>query len=169
MRLPTSTPSAVPGTMTRSTRSAGKPKTPIRSPEKMTKRPRLSSASPKNAFQSPGAHQRTAGAVLTGSGGTERARPGRGELARERAHPVREPAAPREAPAVLGHLGKAELHRGRGRRGSQAFAQAQADPVALPLAGSLGVHHRLDAQVLPLGVRDHEVAQPAGHLIVLTA
>src|SRR5262245_33842231 len=102
------TPTAVPGTITRNTRSDGNPKTPTSNPDRMTSCVRLSRASPKKAFQSPGAyHRRSDGVTL----GRTLIRGDRGRLADERSDAFRERSAPGELAPLPGDVAVQQLHR----------------------------------------------------------
>ena len=105
------------------TRSAGNLKTPMRRPERMTSWVRLSRASPKNAFQSPGASQR--GSRRPGHpSGWSRQRTLRGlDLPDEPAHAVGQLLAPGEAapmPAAGSVKGSSISRRPPLRRASRA-------------------------------------------------
>src|SRR5947207_5403775 len=141
-----------------STRSAGKPKTPMRSDERMTRLVTLSRASPRKPLTSPAAAQRgarrSASADVGGGAAGE-------EFSRLASHALGERRAPRELAAVLRDLLVVELHQAASMR---TEAQPGAVRAALPRVVVV-VQHRLDARVLTLGVRVEEHEQPALHLV----
>src|SRR5919198_3683965 len=142
-----------------STRSAGKPKTPISSEARMTRLVTLSRARPRKPLTSPAAIQRgarTSAGVGGGAAGEQ--------LPRLLANTLGEGRAPRELTAVARDHIVVELHQ---------TARVRADPqpgaVRAAFARVVVVEHRLDARVLTLGVRVEEHAQPALHVIVRAA
>src|SRR5947207_184996 len=141
-----------------STRSAGKPKTPMRSDERMTRLVTLSRASPRKPLTSPAAAQRgarrSASADVGGGAAGE-------EFSRLASHTLGERRAPRELAAVLRDLLVVELHQAASMR-----TEAQPGAVRAALPRVVVVQHRLDARVLTLGVRVEEHEQPALHLVV---
>src|SRR5262250_3171799 len=95
------------------TSSAGKPKTPISSEERMTRLVTLSRASPRKPLTSPAASQRGARA----SAGPDVGAGAAGEqLPRLLSDAFRERRAPRQLAAVLRDLLVIELHQCRGVR-----------------------------------------------------
>src|ERR1700682_2087651 len=141
-----------------STRSAGKPKTPMRSDERMTRLVTLSSASPRKPLTSPGATQRggrrSASADVGGGAAGE-------EFSRLASHTLGERRAPRELAAVLRDLLVVELHQA-----TRVSTEAQPGAVRAALPRVVVVQHRLDARTLTLGVRVEEHEQPALHRVV---
>src|SRR5262245_53979222 len=122
------------------TRSAGKPKTPISSPERMTRLVVLSSARPRKPLTSPAASQPGArglsgAGVASAPGGVQR--PGQG------ADAGRERRTPRQRPAVVGDLAVLERHRV-----AEALTEAHAGAVRLALEIAAGVKHDLHARIL---------------------
>src|SRR5439155_7814315 len=97
-RSPARTPSAVPGTILPSTRSAGKPKIPISAPERMTRTPTLSRASPRNPLRSPGPSQ----------AGLRRAGDGTAEIPHGLPGALGEITTPLQLAASLGHRSEFE-------------------------------------------------------------
>src|SRR2546425_1588549 len=156
-RSPTSTPSAVPGTIRPSTRSAGNLKTPIRRLERMTSCVTLSRARPRNPLRSPGLLQPRRGSARSGVGRPLRAEPAACQLPR----PLGARRAPREVRAVVCDLAVVELHDG-------AHAPAEPEPRAiglpLPLIACLELH--LEPRINALRVRGEEVPEPAFDLVV---
>src|SRR3990170_117820 len=159
-RSPRRTPSAVPGTMRPSTRSGGKPKTPIRSDERMTSCVRLSSARPRNPLRSPAPSQR--GERLPGPG--VGASPRRDELTGEARDAPGERRAPGEAPAVPRDLAVVELERVR-----RPLAEPQPGAVRGLRARLARVEQDLHARAHALGVRGEEGVEPALDLVVAPA
>src|SRR5262245_38646428 len=147
--------------MRRRTRSAGNPKTPIRSEERMTRLVMLSRARPRKPLTSPAAIQRGARASARADvgGGTA------GEqLPRLLADALGEPGAPRQLAAMLRDLLVVELHQRGGVR-----TESQPGAVGASLSLVVVVQHRLDARVLTLGVGVEEHSQPTLDIVVRTA
>src|SRR5262245_8856673 len=150
---PTRTPRAVPVTRSPRTRTAGNPKTPIRSDERMTRLVMLSSAKPRKPLTSPAAIQRgvraSVGADVGGGAAGE-------QLPRLLANTLGERRAPCQLAAMLRDLVVVELYRCRG-------VLTEPQPGAIGAASPLliVVERRLDARILALGVRVEEHPQPA--------
>src|SRR2546428_1092042 len=145
-----------------STRSAGKPKTPTRTPEKMTRTVTLSSARPRKPLTSPAASQRGARVVLAGAG------VGRPTGAEQRLHlaprALRERIAPGQRAAVVGDVLVVELDR-------LAHALTHVDPRAIgpPVQRVVLVEDDLRPRMLALGVGGQEVLEPARDFLVRAA
>src|SRR2546423_13445275 len=141
-----------------STRSAGKPKTPMRSDERMTRLVTLSRASPRKPLTSPAAAQRGARRSVGGDvgGGTAGE-----ECSRLASDALGERRAPRELAAVLRDLLVVALHQTARMR-----TEPQPGAVRAALPRVIVVQHRLDTRVLTLGVRVEEHEQPTLHLVV---
>src|SRR2546428_7596481 len=141
-----------------STRSAGKPKTPIRSEDRMTRFVTLSRARPRKPLRSPAATQRdardSAGADVGGGAAGE-------ERPRLLADALGERGAPRQLAAMLRDLMVIERHQA-----GRVLAQPQPGAVRAALALVVVVQHRLDARVLTLGVRVEEHAKPTLDVVV---
>src|SRR2546428_2427847 len=145
-----------------STRSAGKPKTPTRTPEKMTRTVTLSSARPRKPLTSPAASQRGARVVLAGAG------VGRPTGAEQRLHlaprALRERIAPGQRAAVVGDVLVVELD-------GLAHALTHVDPRAIgpPVQRVVLVEDDLRPRMLALGVGGQEVLEPARDFLVRAA
>src|SRR5262245_14734272 len=140
------------------TRSAGKPKAPISSVERMTRLVTLSSARPRKPLTSPGASQkgrrRLAGARVASAPGADQAP---GECARtsgERRTPV-------ERATMVGNVLVVQL-----QRLAEAPGEAKARAVRATPQGIVLVEDHLDPRVLALGVRGQEHPQPARDFVV---
>src|SRR3989441_10640631 len=141
-----------------STRSAGKPKTPIRSEDRMTRFVTLSRARPRKPLTSPAATQRDA----RDSAGADVGRRAAGEeRPRLLADALGERGAPRQLAAMLRDLLVIELNQA-----GRVLAQPQPGAVRAALALVVVVQHRLDARVLTLGVRVEEHAEPTLDVVV---
>src|SRR6266513_1588227 len=144
-----------------STRSAGKPKTPISSEARMTRLVTLSRAKPRKPLTSPAAIQRgaraSAGADVGGSAAGE-------ELPRLLADACRELGTPRQLAAMLCDLRVLELHQTGGM-----LTEPEPGAIRAPLARVVVIEHGLDARVLTLGVRVEKHPQPALDLAVRAA
>src|SRR2546427_182572 len=162
-RSPTRTPSAVPGTIRPSTRSAGNLKTPIRRLERMTSWVTLSRASPRNPLRSPEAIQAWRRSARSAVGGPLGAL-GAPQDPRELPRPVGERRAPREAPAVVRHLAVVELHQG-----AHLVSGPEPRAVGLPRAGVARLELDLHAGIDALGVRGEKIPEPARDLVVAAA
>src|SRR5687768_14091668 len=134
-----------------STRSAGKPKTPISSEARMTSCVTLSRAKPRKPLTSPGAAQRS---------GRLRARGGV-ESPRLTSDTSREIHAPAELAAMGGHRLVVELHH-RGR----PLAEHEPGGVGDVVARLIVLEHGLHARMLALGVGVQEHLEPPCDLIV---
>src|SRR5437667_115465 len=159
-RSPTSTPSAVPGTIRPSTRSAGNLKTPIRRLERMTSCVMLSRARPRNPLRSPGLLQPRRGSARSRVGRPLRAEPG----VREPLRPLGERRAPREAPAAVRDLAVVEPHD---RAHQPPEPEPRAIGLPLPLVARLELH--LEPRIDTLRVRGEEIPEPAPDLVVAAA
>src|SRR3989441_1650839 len=141
-----------------STRSAGKPKTPIRSEARMTSCVTLSRARPRKPLTSPAVIQRgardSAGADVDGGAAGE-------QVSRLLADALRLGGAPRQLAAMLRDLLVVELHQA-----ARVRTEAQPRAVRASLALVVVVERRLDARVLTLGVRVEEHQEPALDLVV---
>src|ERR671923_1124480 len=104
-----STPSAVPGSMRPSTRSAGKPNMPMRTLEKMTRTVTLSRARPRKPLTSPAASQRGVRGGLAGAGVA--GAPGGQETLHLGARALGQARAPSQLTAVVGDVLVIELGR----------------------------------------------------------
>src|SRR5262249_6350644 len=135
-----------------STRWAGNLKTPIKSDDRMTSCVTLSRASPRKPLRSPGRIQRRP-LGFSGVGGSPR---GGHELARGGLGTLGESRAPREAPAIVGHLAELELDDR-----PETAEEAQGRAVGLPFTLVLGVHLDLEARIDTLGVCGQEIPEPA--------
>src|SRR5438552_632022 len=162
-RSPTRTPSAVPGTIRPSTRSAGNLKTPIRRLERMTSWVTLSRARPRNPLRSPEAIQAWRRSARSAVGGPLGAL-GAPQDPRELPRPVGERRAPREAPAVVRHLAVVELHQG-----AHLVSEPEPCAVGLPRAGVARLELDLHAGIDALGVRGEKIPEPARDLVVAAA
>src|SRR3989441_1106866 len=162
-RSPTRTPSAVPGTIRPSTRSAGNLKTPIRRLERMTSWVTLSRARPRNPLRSPEAIQAWRRSARSAVGGPLGAL-GAPQDPRELPRPVGERRAPREAPAVVRHLAVVELHQG-----AHLVSEPEPRAVGLPRAGVARLELDLHAGIDALGVRGEKIPEPARDLVVAAA
>src|SRR5262249_22064644 len=160
-RSPTRTPIAVPGTITRNTRSGGNPKTPMRRLDRMTSCVRLSSASPKKAFQSPGAYHRPAavGATASGTfaggrlGRTPRGRERLRSLPRQRANAIGQRRAPRELAPILRDRVVRKIEGRLLHWRAPGLAQPESHPVALAFARPFRLDDGFRAKILALRVR----------------
>src|SRR5262245_41873237 len=158
-RSPASTPSAVPGIIRCSTRSAGNLKTLIRRDARMTSCVTLSRARPRKACRAPARIRR--GRELAGSGvGYSLV----DDLAGQRARTLGQPAAPGEAATIVGDFAEGELD---GRPEMAAEPQARAVRLSFPMV--VIVERDFDARIDPLGVSGQEVQEPARHLAIRAA
>src|SRR5436190_11714281 len=159
-RSPTSTPSAVPGTIRPSTRSAGNLKTPIRRLDRMTSCVTLSRARPRNPLRSPDAIHPRRPSARSAVGRPLRVEQGTRELP----HPGSERRAPREAPAVVRDLAVVQLDH-VAHRGPEPEPRA----VGFALSRVTRLELDLDAWIDVLRVRAEEIPEPARDLVIATA
>src|SRR5207237_6518868 len=140
-RSPASTPRAVPGTILPSTRSAGKPKMPISAPERMTRTPTLSRASPRNPFRSPGPSH----------AGLRRAGGGTGEIPHGLPGAFGEITTPLQLASMIGDGSIIELDRV-----SNVITDADARAVRLPFALVATFELDFRVEIFTLGVRSQQ-------------
>src|SRR5688572_11622507 len=144
--------------MSPSTRSAGKPKAPMRSDERMTSWVTLSSARPRKPLTSPGAAQRSGNLLAAG----DAAGGGAGEeLPRLTPDAQREVGTPRQLAPTGGDLPVVELHHR-----ARLLGETQARGVGHALLRRLVVEYGLDARMLALGVGVEEHLEPPRDLVV---
>ena len=133
----------------------------------MTSWVRLSSARPKNAFQSPRRRPAPSGARRSPIRrswlvGGRAARRIRRASVRTRAASASHQAS---WPVARRHVGVRRSRSPPGpRAATQPLGEAQPHAVALALTRARRVDESLDAEVLPLGVRRHEVPEPPARL-----
>src|SRR4051812_21239547 len=137
-----------------STSSTGKPNTPMRTLEKMTRTVTLSRARPRKPLTSPAASQRGVRAGLAGAG--VGGAPGAGQRLHHRARPLGQRRAPHQRAAVLGDVLVIEV-----QRVAHAVTDVDTRAIRASVERVVLVEYDLRARVLTLGVRDEEILEPA--------
>src|SRR5258706_10003780 len=132
-----------------STRSAGKPNTPMSTLEKMTRTVTLSRARPRKPLTSPAASQRGVRPGLAGAG--VGGAPGAGQRLHHGARPLGQRRAPRQRAAVLGDVLVVEL-----QRVAHAVTDVDPRPIRAAVERVVLVEDDLRARILALGVRGQE-------------
>src|SRR5438046_5195520 len=126
----------------------------ISAPERMTRTPTLSRASPRNPFRSPGPSH----------AGLRRAGDGTAEIPHDPPGAFSEITTPLQLAAMIGHGSVVEFD-GVG----DVAADANARAVRLPFALVAALELDFRVEILTLGVRGQKVVQPSRNVVVASA